>query len=335
MTKPRFFENAGQIALGSRLRRLTEKITEDATRIYALYGVDLKPKWFPVYYVLSGGVPKAITTLAEEIGHSHPSVSKIIREMVRAGIVTETRDRKDKRKNMVGLSARGEALKAKIADQYRDMQRVLEEMSSRTRMNLWEAIGEWEQLLEEENLFQRVVEEKCKREGASVNIVPYTDRYRAAFRQLNETWITTYFTLEEADRKALNDPVKNILMPGGHILIALYEGKPVGTCALLKMEDPRYDFELVKMAVAPAMRGKNIGYRLGKAIIEKARETGAVRLYLESNTALQPAINLYRKLGFREVTGHASPYARCNIQMELDLHAAPPASAGGANPTAV
>ena len=40
---------------------------------------------------------------------------------------------------------------------------------------------------------------------------------------------------------------------------------------------------------------------------------------LESNTILDPAINLYRKLGFEPVQGGVSPYDRCNIQMEMWL----------------
>ena len=36
-------------------------------------------------------------------------------------------------------------------------------------------------------------------------------------------------------------------------------------------------------------------------------------------TVLTPAINLYRKLGFVRVVGPPSPYARCNIRMELRL----------------
>jgi ribosomal protein S18 acetylase RimI-like enzyme len=73
------------------------------------------------------------------------------------------------------------------------------------------------------------------------------------------------------------------------------------------------------MAVSPAAQGKNIGWLLGRAIIEKARALGASTLYLESNTILKPAINLYHKLGFKKVAGHVSPYERCNIQMELKL----------------
>jgi GNAT superfamily N-acetyltransferase len=149
--------------------------------------------------------------------------------------------------------------------------------------------------------------------------VDYTPKYQKAFRDLNEAWIRQYFKLEEADYKALDNPKNYILKSGGHIYVALYNDVPVGVCALIKMDDPVYDFELAKMAVSPQAQGKNIGFLLGQAIIKKARSLGASRLYLESNTILVPAINLYHKLGFKKVVGHATPYERCNIQMELIL----------------
>lgn len=78
-------------------------------------------------------------------------------------------------------------------------------------------------------------------------------------------------------------------------------------------------FELVKMAVSEKAQGKNIGWLLGQKVIEKAKELGARKVYLESNTVLTPAINLYYKLGFERVVGLPSPYARANIQMEKVL----------------
>ena len=50
-----FFRKTGMMALGSRLRMLSEKVTSDAAGIYEMYGTNLRPKWFPVYYALSDG----------------------------------------------------------------------------------------------------------------------------------------------------------------------------------------------------------------------------------------------------------------------------------------
>jgi len=314
-----FFNEAGKLAVGSRLRMLTEKVTEDAAQIYKLYEIDMQPKWFPVFYVLSGGKAKTITSIAKEIGHSHPSVSKIIGEMSGAGLVSEEKDITDGRRNMVSLSAKGKEITEKIQFQYTDLNRAIEELTGQTRNNLWEALGEWEFLLEQKSLLRRVLEQKKERESGKVTIIDYQPEYQQAFRDLNAQWISQWFKMEEADYRALDNPEGYILGNGGHILVALYEGKPVGVCALIKMNDDEYDFELAKMAVSPAVQGKSIGWLLGNAIIEKAKSLGARKIYLESNTILKPAINLYHKLGFQKVAGRSTPYERCNIQMELAL----------------
>jgi GNAT superfamily N-acetyltransferase len=156
-------------------------------------------------------------------------------------------------------------------------------------------------------------------ETANPLIVQYEKKYQEAFKALNEEWISTYFKMEEADYKALDNADSYILKNGGCIIVALLNNEPVGVCALIKMNDPEYDYELAKMAVSPKAQGKRIGWLLGQEIIEKAKSLGAKKLYLESNTILAPAINLYNKLGFTVVTGRATPYERCNIQMKLVL----------------
>jgi len=154
-------------------------------------------------------------------------------------------------------------------------------------------------------------------DGVGVQIVPFEPRFGAAFKGLNEEWITRFFVLEPADRKVLDAPEANIIAVGGHILIALLGADVVGTCALLKVDTESY--ELAKMAVAPRAQGKGIGRQLGEAAISLARAQGARRLYLESNTKLEPAIALYRGLGFTERPARGSSYTRCNLHMELAL----------------
>ncbi|MBK6265211.1 GNAT family N-acetyltransferase [Marivirga sp. S37H4] len=311
------YNQIGKVALGSRLRRLSDQIAEEAFHVYRLYGIDLQPKWFPVFYMLSHGEEKTITTIATEIGHSQPSVSKIVREMIRKGIVVEKKDQTDKRRNIIALSDKGKEMTAKIEDQYKDVNVVIEEVLSQTHSDLWNAIEEWEYLLNQKNLLKRVTERKKERESADVKIIDYEPQYRSVFKSLNEEWISAYFKMEESDYKALDNPDSYILERGGHILVALYKGEPVGVCALIKMENSEYDFELAKMAVSPKAQGKNIGFLIGQAIINKAKVLNASKIYLESNTVLKPAINLYHKLGFQKVVGKITPYERCNIQMEL------------------
>jgi DNA-binding MarR family transcriptional regulator len=314
-----FFSITGKMAIGSRLRRLSERLTNESAEVYATYGHDFQPKWFPVFYTLSSEGEKSITQIATFIGQSHPSVSKIVSELVKKGLVEEVVSGNDRRRNLVRLSTKGREEATQMTNQFEDVGRAVESIMAESNYDIWKAIEEWEYLLGQKSLQQRTIEMRKARESKKVSIVEYTPQYQQAFHDLNEAWIQRYFKMEPTDYKSLDDPEGYILNKGGYILVALYEGEPVGVCALIKMNDPVYDFELAKMAVAPKAQGKNIGFLLGLAVMEKARQVGATNLYLESNTILSNAINLYHKLGFTKVTGRPTPYERCNIQMEVML----------------
>lgn len=150
-----------------------------------------------------------------------------------------------------------------------------------------------------------------------VSIIDFAPRHAEAFRALNLAWIRQHWEPEPADFQALDHPREYILEPGGHITMAELDGEVVGTCALLKMADGGY--ELAKMTVAEHARGHGIGRRLIEAVIERARQLGGHRVFLESNSVLKTAITLYEDMGFRYIEGVDSPYTRCNVQMELVL----------------
>jgi putative acetyltransferase len=143
----------------------------------------------------------------------------------------------------------------------------------------------------------------------------------AAFARLNEEWISGFFAMEAKDRETLADPFGRFVEPGGDVLIARDgEDQVVGCVAL----EPTGDgvFELSKMAVAPAARGRGIGRRLMDAAIERARALGACSLFLGSNRRLVPAVALYESAGFRHVPRERigdMPYTRADVFMELEL----------------
>jgi len=142
----------------------------------------------------------------------------------------------------------------------------------------------------------------------------------AAFRTLNEEWITRYFTLEAKDRETLSDPANSILLKGGHIFMAYAGAEAVGCVALIPMRDGVY--ELSKMAVSPYLRGRGLGRRLLQHAIAYAKRLGARSLFLGSNTRLKDAIHLYESVGFRHVrpeTLPPMPYSRADVFMEMPL----------------
>jgi len=158
----------------------------------------------------------------------------------------------------------------------------------------------------------RPMVEKIKAD--TVEIVPFADQYRDAWRDINVQWLETYFYLEPEDRKNLDQPEKYILDKGGEIFIALLQGEPVGVVALKYFGQARY--EISKMGVRPKAQGHGIGARLLTHAIDRYHDRKGQELFLETHSKLETAIRLYEKCGFVEAPlSEDTPYDRADYCM--------------------
>jgi len=151
----------------------------------------------------------------------------------------------------------------------------------------------------------------------TAEIITFDPKYRAEFARLNYAWINQLFAVEPVDRQVLDNPETELIAPGGEVYFALDAGRVVGTVALKRIDSG--SFELTKMAVDEAQRGKGYGKLLLDAALRGARARGATRVVLSSHTSLKPAIAMYRAVGFIERKDANSCYSRCNIYMEKEL----------------
>ena len=134
------------------------------------------------------------------------------------------------------------------------------------------------------------------------------------FIRLNEGWISTYFEIEDVDRKLAADPGQ-IIDKGGYIFSLVENDEVVGVSALFA--EGNGVFELARMAVSPQHQGKGHGNLLMHVCLEKLREIKASKVYLVSNTKLEAAIALYKKYDFKTTHQGKHPgYSRANIVME-------------------
>lgn len=150
-----------------------------------------------------------------------------------------------------------------------------------------------------------------------MKIIAYQPEYKSFFEQLNRAWIEKYFEMEPHDEYLLCHPEENILNKGGKILFAEHNGRIIGTVALVLMEKGIY--ELAKMAVDEKFQGLGAGKLLCHAAIQEAKNMGAEKLILESNSLLKTAIYIYHKMGFLEIVMDKSDYNRADIRMQLLL----------------
>ncbi|MEO9964750.1 MAG: bifunctional helix-turn-helix transcriptional regulator/GNAT family N-acetyltransferase [Reichenbachiella sp.] len=307
----------GELALGSRLKRLSEEIMKDGKKIYTDNKIDFEPKWFPVYHAISQSKQMTVTEIAEAVGFKHPSVSQLVKELEKNGLIESTLSSTDARKRNLVLSKKGRDLLPGIESIWSDISNALNEMISKHTHNILCAIEQCEDDFEQTPMYERVQSHRKARLMGQIEIIDYQPQFAKDFMRLNVEWIEKYFKLEDEDKKTLEDPDKYIIEPGGAIKLARYKDEIVGTCALIKLSDQV--FELAKMAVTEKCQGLQIGKKLGLSVLEKAKSLHAEKVILESNKKLTPAINLYKSLGFKsgQHFGDKSVYERCDIEMEI------------------
>lgn len=149
-------------------------------------------------------------------------------------------------------------------------------------------------------------------------IIPFSPALSDHFRDLNLDWLEQYFYVEPHDHELLDHCEEVIINKGGYIFFYEQDGFISGTFALIKISEDV--FELGKMAVSKAMRGKGIGQKMLQFCLSFAQQEGWKKLILYSNTSLENSIYIYRKFGFTEVPIDVdNPYARGNIKMEKIL----------------
>jgi ribosomal protein S18 acetylase RimI-like enzyme len=151
----------------------------------------------------------------------------------------------------------------------------------------------------------------------NISIVPYEARHQPYFEKFNRQWIEAWFTMEPVDEYVLTNPEEAILKDGGAILMALYNSVPAGTVGLRKVNAETFEF--TKMAVDEEFRRKGIAEALSYASFDKAKELGATKVILYSNTKNANAIKLYEKIGFKHLPVENDVYARANVKMEIDI----------------
>ena len=106
--------------------------------------------------------------------------------------------------------------------------------------------------------------------------------------------------------------------PHGRLLLAEYESHLAG-CGALHEWEPGI-CEMKRLYLRPSFRGKGLGRVLAEAIITEARNIGYQRMRLDTiEPIMKDAVEMYRKLGFREITPYRPNPIAGAMYMELLL----------------
>ena len=308
----------GEIALGSRLKRLSDRFMDDVARIYRMHQSEFEPRWFTLTHLLYNSGRMSVLDIAGALKLTHPAVVQFINEMSKKGLISSGKDESDKRKRMVELSDKGRKMFESIMPVLPVIESSVKELIDSTGYNLMPVLELMEKQLDQKGLFERVTGKLKNRQMEEVEILEYKKEYARYFKMLNIEWLEKYFSVEPEDEKLLSNPEEEIINKGGMIFFARVNNEIAGTCSAIKVNDDVY--ELAKMAVTEKAQGKQIGKKLALVVIGYAISQKAKSVILETASKLTAAVNLYEKLGFVYVPfDNPSKYARTTFKMKLDL----------------
>ena len=309
----------GVTFLGSRMKRLAERLQADAAATLQAMDLPIQPAQQQFLAVLRQQGPQTVGGIAQHLRISQPTATRAIQALVEQGLVDASREGRDQRQKLLALSPAGEALLDRLErDLWPRVEAAAVSLCGGRHAALLNEIALIEAELDQRSLVDRVLNPEMP---PKMQVRDFSDELAATFYRINAEWIEDMFALEENDITLLSNPRALILDKGGAVLFAQTPDLGVvGTCAIMKMKDGW--FELTKMGVASSARGRKVGEFLLAAALERARQMGvADRLYLLTNTKCAAAIHLYEKLGFEHdpeiMRLFGGRYERCDVAMSF------------------
>lgn len=314
-----FLDELAELALGSRLKRLSDRLMADASQVYKNCGHEIQPKWFALLALLNTRNEVSIVDASEQLGLTQPAISQFVKELIKEELVTTAPSLKDSRRKFITLTEKGKLSIENMRIMWKSVDLAAKQLCDESGSDFFDSVKRFEKALSKSSLSQRTAAimniSEC---NPKVEILEFTPELAHHFKSINSEWIEDMFVMEDSDREILSRPKEVVIDHGGKIYFAkLPELGVVGTCALLKKDKSSY--ELTKMGVLKSARGQKIGETLLDHVVERAKQMEIDNLFLLTNKICAPAIHLYLKAGFKHddktMQRYARKYERCDVAM--------------------
>ena len=157
-----FMADMAELALASRLRRLSDTYWQGVTATYRQFGVDFDVRWATIFVLIARQGPVAVMEIADRLGISHPAVIQVINELEKKELIVSAKSEQDGRKRLLTLSETGQAMLPKLQPLWDAFVVVNREMVAQQAHNLLLSLGEMEAQLAERSFFDRVQDQLTK-----------------------------------------------------------------------------------------------------------------------------------------------------------------------------
>lgn len=152
-----YSKRSGGAALGARLRRVSEAIDKDATRIYATLGIAFEQRWFGVLNQLALNGAMTVSELADALRITRASVSQTRQSLEDAGLITSKDHPSDARQRHLAPTAKGRRLVNRLASLWHAMDEAARELDEEAG-HVVAVLDQLDEALARKSMFDRISE---------------------------------------------------------------------------------------------------------------------------------------------------------------------------------
>ncbi len=182
---------AGELILGSRFKRLSDKYLSNVCRIYREQNIDFEPSWFSIFYLLDRYNQITITDISQMLDLTQSAISQMVSTLESKNLVKVEVHRKDKRVRVVSFTEKGKELLVSVKPIWKliksNMREILNEGDN--SKYLLDALDEMEVSFERKPLAERVLE--SLREGGYF-FVKYQNDYYLPLKRILFDWMFNF-----------------------------------------------------------------------------------------------------------------------------------------------
>ncbi|MCZ2720452.1 helix-turn-helix domain-containing GNAT family N-acetyltransferase [Marinomonas sp. 15G1-11] len=317
-------EQFGVLTLGSRLKRLSDRLFLDVQELYMACKVPISGTYFPILKLLQVSGPLSVVEVASELRLSHPAISKQVAKMIKEDLLDKIIDTKDSRRFILTLSVKGQLAMLKAEPVLNEIKFVLEQTNSLSQGDFLTTLKQFEDQLMAGELCFKVLDRLNP-----IKIIPFDSAYLDEFNRINLAWLTRFFPTQitESERLLLKEPQEKVINKGGSVWLAISDrpesNRLLGAVIVLPTSSP-IRIEMAKLSVVDHAQKMGVAQTLMDTVITYAKDNDIKIISLETSSRLTQAQNLYLRNGFIEKAHPTvSSYERADIYMEKYLFHSP------------
>lgn len=297
----------GALALGSRMKRLSERFLKIASDIYDSSGIDFEAKWFPMFYLLSKEGEKSIMEIAESLNISHPAVIQIAKELEQNGWIKSVKNKEDARKRNLKVTRKAIEKLPQLEELWLNFRLKNEKIVELAENNILKALQEVETILDEISYKKDFFDEVKKNR---IQIQFFEEKYQKQMEDMVLGIQNGEFNLGlTAERQPDLHNLKAFYNDKGNFLWIAVNGNDevVGSIGLERLNDTQS--VLRKMFIKKDFRGKNfnLASKLLDILLKEARNQQFTEILLDTPLVTHAAHRFYEKNGFELISSDLVP----------------------------